>query len=147
MGIRTAKISDWQAISGLLDELGYKNTRDFMEEKLVQLFENPDEKVLIYEEEGIAVGLLTLHFIPQLALRGDFARISYFAVGHMQRSKGIGKVLEEFAVKLAKRRQCDRVEVHCHERRTDAHSFYLRQGYHESPKYFMKILKENEREI
>ena len=32
----------------------------------------------------------------------------------------------------------DRMEVHCHSKRTNAHSFYARRGYEESPKYFLK---------
>jgi GNAT superfamily N-acetyltransferase len=48
--------------------------------------------------------------------------------------------MEEYVVMLAKERGCDRIEVHCHSRRTDAHRFYSRQGYEESPKYLMKRL-------
>jgi hypothetical protein len=33
-------------------------------------------------------------------------------------------------------------EVHCHSRRTVAHQFYERQGYHESPKYFVKLFND-----
>ncbi|MCU0565674.1 MAG: GNAT family N-acetyltransferase [Oculatellaceae cyanobacterium Prado106] len=56
------------------------------------------------------------------------------------RSLGIGKALEEKAEELARNRGCDRLEVHCHSRRVDAHRFYLRQGYEESPKYFFKAI-------
>ncbi|WZB65004.1 GNAT family N-acetyltransferase [Achromobacter xylosoxidans] len=49
-----------------------------------------------------------------------------------------GRALEEAAEALARARGCDRIEVHCHERRVDAHRFYHRQGYAESPKYLMK---------
>jgi GNAT superfamily N-acetyltransferase len=86
------------------------------------------------------LGLLSLHFIPQIALRGDFARISYFAVDNEVRSKGIGRQLEETATQLAKERGCALMEVHCHTRRTRAHEFYARQGWIESPKYLIKNL-------
>ncbi|MGD1898260.1 MAG: hypothetical protein ACFB16_15050 [Phormidesmis sp.] len=32
-------------------------------------------------------------------------------------------------VEAANQRQCDRIEVHCHIRRSRPHSFYERQGY------------------
>ncbi|AHB70531.1 hypothetical protein P262_03037 [Cronobacter malonaticus] len=56
------------------------------------------------------------------------------------RSKGIGRLLESEGETLARARGCDRIEVHCHSRRSDAHRFYYRQGYTESPKYLCKSL-------
>jgi hypothetical protein len=32
------------------------------------------------------------------------------------------------------------MEVHCHQRRMDAHRFYNRLQYQESPKYLIKML-------
>ena len=86
------------------------------------------------------LGFLSLHFIPQIALQGDFARISYFAVDNEARSLGIGRQLEERATRLATERGCALMEVHCHTRRTRAHEFYARQGWIESPKYLIKKL-------
>ena len=142
MGIRKAKISDWKDISRLLVQLGYPGTEPFMEDKLERLLRHPDEEVLVYEYEGEAVGIISLHFIPQIALEGDFARISYFVIDEAMRQKGIGREIESYCVELANARKCDRIEVHSHARRTGAHAFYDRQGYTESPKYLIKKLKE-----
>ena len=86
------------------------------------------------------LAFISLHFIPQIALEGEFARISYFSVDQDARSKGIGRQLEEHCAVLARERGCDRMEVHCHIRRIDAHDFYFRQGYQESPEYLIKRL-------
>lgn len=86
------------------------------------------------------LGFLSLYFIPQIALKGDFARISYFAVDGSARSQGIGRLLEAEATRLARERGCDRLEVHCGTQRPRAHEFYGRQGYIESPKYLIKRL-------
>ncbi|PEE36729.1 GNAT family N-acetyltransferase [Bacillus pseudomycoides] len=104
---------------------------------------HPDEELLVYEDNERVIAFISLHFIPQFALKGDFARISYFAVDTTIRSKGIGREIEEFCTDLAKKRNCDRIEVHCHSRRIDAHRFYSRQGFTESPKYFMKMINES----
>ena len=48
---------------------------------------------------------------------------------------------EREACRLAVKRGCDRIELHCHARRTNAHGFYARLGYTESPKYFVKSLR------
>lgn len=140
MVIRKAVIEDWKQISSLLDQLDYSNTESFIKEKLEALLRNPNEELLIFEESNQVIAFISMHFIPQLALKGDFARISYFAVDQHIRSKGLGRKIEEYCTNLAIERKCDRIEVHCHSRRTDAHRFYMRQGYSESPKYFIKML-------
>ncbi|ELY5852424.1 GNAT family N-acetyltransferase [Cronobacter malonaticus] len=137
---RTATPADAPAISALLTELDYLDTSHFIDQRLAELLAHPDERVLVAEEDGVLLGVLSLHFIPQLALKGDFCRISYFCVSSNARSKGIGRLLERKGEALARTRGCDRIEVHCHSRRSDAHRFYYRQGYTESPKYLCKSL-------
>jgi GNAT superfamily N-acetyltransferase len=137
--IRRAQPADTDAICALIAQLGYDPPMD-LEEKIRLLSAHPDEVLLVYELDAEVVAFLSLHFIPQIALPGDFARISYFAVKDSARSHGIGRQVETYITGLARERNCDRIEVHCHSRRTDAHRFYERQGYEESPKYFIKRL-------
>jgi GNAT superfamily N-acetyltransferase len=137
--IREAQPADLPAMHDLILELGYDPPPD-LDEKLQRLTADPDEVLLVYELDAEVVAFLSLHFIPQIALPGDFARISYFAVNDSARGHGIGGQMEAHATALAGQRNCDRIEVHCHSRRTDAHRFYERQGYEESPKYFIKRL-------
>ncbi|HTI09872.1 MAG TPA: GNAT family N-acetyltransferase [Puia sp.] len=178
--IRKARVSDWPQIRLLLDQLEYKGTEGFLEARIERLVNDPDEALLVYEEdlagglvtgrlvtvglvtggkeagsqesgaagrqetggkEAKILGFISLHFIPQIALEGDFARISYFAVHERARGGGIGQALEEHCMELARERGCSLIEVHCHTRRERAHAFYFRQGYEESPKYLIKRLK------
>lgn len=137
--IRRAQSDDFEAIRDLIAQLNYEPPSD-LGATLDRLILHPDEVLLVYEENYEVVAFLSLHFIPQIAVGGDFARISYFAVNDFARSTGIGRQLEAHVTELARERGCDRIEVHCHSRRTDAHRFYERQGYEESPKYFIKRL-------
>jgi GNAT superfamily N-acetyltransferase len=140
--IRIARHTDAPAISRLLDQLEYPGTESFLPDKLLRMLEDPAETILVWEsDDGSILGLLSLHIIPQIALSGDFARISYFAVDTTARSHGIGLQMEEYAAKLAREKGCGLIEVHCHSRRTRAHEFYVRQGYEESPKYLIKRLR------
>lgn len=141
MGIRLAKIDDTLAMVPLLEQLGYPVDAAVLKSKIDQLMTDPDHTLIVYEGNGQVMALMSIHFVPQLALEGDFAVIGYFAVDQKTRSKGIGKEMEEYCVKLAKDRGCDRIQVHCNIRRIEAHRFYERQGYHESRKYFSKGLK------
>ena len=140
MEIRKAKPTDAKKISKLLLQLEYPVNNDFIEERVSELSQHQNEELIIAEKEGEILAVLSIHFIPQLAIQGSFARISYFCVDENIRSKGIGRELEEYCEKIARDIGCDRIEVHCHSRRIRAHEFYKRQGYVESPKYFIKRL-------
>jgi len=140
MFVRPAVVADKNTISGLLMQLDYPGTESFIAEKIERLLAHPDSVLLVAQDDNQVVGVISLHFIPQLALSGDFCRISYFCVGEGARGKGVGDMLEAAAMQEAVRRGCDRIEVHCHSRRSRAHEFYFRQGFEESPKYLMKML-------
>lgn len=141
MRLRPAILEDSPALADLLAQLGYPGTEPFLHERIAQLLRHPDAWLRVAEDgEGRLLGFIGLHFMAQLALPGDFCRIAYFCVSDAARSAGVGQELEAAAEAEARARGCDRIEVHCHERRADAHRFYYRQGYEESPKYLMKRL-------
>lgn len=138
--IRTARAADAPALGALLTALDYPGSEAFIAARLEQLLTHPDAQLLVAEEAGQVLGFISLHVIPQLALAGDFCRISYFCVSDAVRSQGIGAALEQAAEQAARERGCERIELHCAERRQGAHRFYARQGYMESPKYLTKRL-------
>lgn len=138
--IKAPNIGDAPAISALLESLGYPGTQLFIEKRVTQLLFHQDAALLVAVNAGHIRGVISLHFIPQIALAGDFCRISYFCVSEESRGCGIGALLEEKAVAIAVQRGCDRIEVHCNVRRVDAHRFYYRKGYVDSPKYLFKSL-------
>ncbi|AVF35467.1 GNAT family N-acetyltransferase [Rahnella sikkimica] len=140
MLIREGDVNDAQILAGLLGDLDYPNTPEAIAERVVSMAANPDSRLLVAESEGRAVGFISLHFIPQIALAGEFCRISYLCVSSESRGSGIGQKLLDEAERLAADRGCDRMEVHSHTRRVRAHVFYARAEYEESPKYLMKKL-------
>ena len=141
MNIRKATLDDYEVIISLMDQLDYPGTDPFIKQRISQLLDHPDHKLLVYELDGKVVACISIHYIPQLALKGDFAIISYLSVDNSVRSNGIGREIEEYCTQLAMERNCDRIQVHCNIRREQAHRFYERQGFVESRKYFSKKLK------
>ncbi|WP_316810802.1 GNAT family N-acetyltransferase [Pedobacter heparinus] len=139
MSIRIAKAEDATIIGQLLTQLGYKTGKNFLIDKISQLIHHPDHLLVVYEDNKVEA-VMSVHFMPQLALTGEFAIISYLVVDENIRSKGIGKELEAYCVEQAKARGCDRIQLHSSLKRTGAHKFYEREGYQESPKYFSKSL-------
>lgn len=137
--VRQACLGDAAAITRLLGELGYPASRDFLERRLPQQLEHHDACLLVAEEVGgRLLGFIAMHFVMQLALEGDFCRISYLCVDSAARGQGIGALLEQAAERLARLRGCDRLELHCDASREAAHRFYARQGYDDAPKYFRR---------
>jgi GNAT superfamily N-acetyltransferase len=138
--IREAVMEDGPALVRLLEQLGYPETEAFIGTRLSQQRSHPDALLLVAQRHGEVLGFISLHFIPQLALAGDFCRVSYFCVAEGARSLGIGAALEQRANAEARARGCDRIEVHSNARRESAHRFYRRQGYYDSPRYLVKRL-------
>ncbi|MCG9481578.1 GNAT family N-acetyltransferase [Acinetobacter sp. P1(2023)] len=140
MNIRFAKSEDTQTICDLLKQMGYLQPLALIQEKFELLNNDSNSKILVAEEEDKICGFLSLYFIPQIALQGDFAKICYLCVDEKMRSKGVGHLLVQEAERLARQRGCDRMELHSGMQRPLAHQFYLREGYIEAPKYFRKAL-------
>lgn len=138
--LRPARADDAPALVDLLAQLGYEGTGAFIAERLRALEAHPDSLLQVAAAEGVVLGVISVHFVPQLALAGDFCRVSYLCVADRARGSGIGARLLAFAETEARRRGCDRLELHSSTRRVDAHRFYFREGYVESPKYLVKLL-------
>lgn len=141
--VREACAEDAGAIVRLLGELGYPGCDAFIDRRLRQQLDHPDASLLVAEgEDGSLLGLISLHFIVQLALDGDFCRISYLCVDSTARGKGVGALLIQAAEQCALARGCDRMELHCDARREAAHRFYDRLGYEDAPLYFRRALNQ-----
>ena len=138
--IRPARAEDGRVLVRLLDLLGYPGSEPFIQARIRELGQREDDHLLVAEVGGQAKAFISLHFIPQLALAGDFARISYLCVDQDSQGMGIGKLLLARAEELARERGCDRMEVHSALRREGAHQFYDALGYFDSPKYLIKKL-------
>ena len=140
MHIRKAETGDALRIQTLLEQLGYPTENGFIADRLALFSGREDHFDLVYEREGIVIGFLSFHLIPQMAFDGNYGVISYLVVDENIRSGGVGKALEEYCTALAIEKKCKRVLVSSNIRRTDAHRFYLRQGYEEYQKAFIKYL-------
>ncbi|MCU4412836.1 GNAT family N-acetyltransferase [Acinetobacter sp. WU_MDCI_Axc73] len=138
--IREAMLEDAQALQALIAQLGYIQSVALIQAKLTQFFEDADQYVLIAQIEAEIAGFLSLSIIPQIATEGDFARVAYLCVNEQFRGQKIGQALLASAEDIARKRGCDRMELHSSDHRKQAHLFYLAQGYENAPKYFRKFL-------
>lgn len=140
MIIRDATYKDAPEIKLLLEALGYIGNVSLIIHQLDLLFGHKDHQIFVYEMNKEVVGFISVHFLPQLAFDGELVLISFLSVDETVRDHGIGKALEQHVVTVARKRKCDRIQVHCLERRTREHGFFAQLGYEEYPKYFSKQL-------
>ena len=138
VSIREAIVQDTEIIALLLSQMGYPQIFDILEKKIEQLIEDKNEVFLVAEINQQVCAFIAMHFVPQLAVEGDYARVSYFCVDEKYRSLKIGKTLLNHVENIARDRKCDRVELRSADYRKVAHRFYLTNGYIDSPKFFIK---------
>lgn len=136
--IRAARRDDLSAIVRLLadDTLG-RSRETFAEplpdaytEAFAKIDADPDNALIVAEDDGAIIGVLQLTFIPHLTYRGGTrAQIEGVRVDGAYRGKGIGRILFEWAIARARDRGCHVVQLTADKQRPDAHRFYESLGF------------------
>ena len=140
--IRDAETADSQAITGLLEELGYPQNRGFTLKKIKGLSKRKKDRILVAQKHGHVVGCLSLHIMPLLHRAGNLCRVTGLVVSELYRGKYIGRRLMEMAEAYAQANDCSCMEITSGDQRFDAHSFYQQLGYVETSKRFIKSLTD-----
>jgi GNAT superfamily N-acetyltransferase len=138
ISIRPAREEDAETLAALVGELGYPTEPATALTRLNDASQAGD-CVLVAVHHSKVIGLALLHRTPFLHRSPD-GRISTLVVSGDYRSQGVGGRLIEAAESVFRDWQCKRVEVTSGAQREDAHRFYLRAGYTEQPKRFIKEL-------
>ena len=138
MRIRDGEIKDAAAIAALLGELGYPGTEDFAPTRS-RASPRIRTRACWSRKPGTAACRASSACISSCSwpCRATSAA-SRISASARRRAAWAWVASLKRRPRGWRERGCDRIEVHCHERRVDAHRFYYRQGYEESPKYLMK---------
>lgn len=129
MVVRDATLADAPALAPLLGELGYPAPADALASRMRRMLGRDDQRILVAEQDGTALGLLALHVFPVLAYDRDLAMIMALVVKESARGLGVGRALIEQAEAVGKSLGASRLMVTTHVRRADAHAFYERLGF------------------
>lgn len=138
--IRPANTSDNQSIKELLSQLGYSSLISDQIIKKINLYTQPDYKLLIMEIHQLVIGFISLHCYESFHSEGKIGRITAFCIHHDHHGKGYGKELLTATENYFVEAGCTKIEVTSNKRRTQAHDFYLSQGYIEDSRKFVKSL-------
>ena len=142
MPIQTRKATDRDAdaIAALLGQLGYPTSPEDAVRRMARLARDPGSRALVAELDGKVVGVATLYIRHLLTVDAPLARLASMVVDETVRSQGVGELLVLAVEAIAREAGCDRMEITSNAKRTRAHAFYLRLGYEERPKRFIKPL-------
>ncbi|HEX5168805.1 MAG TPA: GNAT family N-acetyltransferase [Cyclobacteriaceae bacterium] len=138
--IRDGRIDDALDIRILLAQLGYsKLSEDDIRNKIIH-YSSKEYKIFVVEVDGHVIGFISLHCYEAFHSTGKIGRITALCIHDKFQSKGYGKQLLVEAEKYFVQSGCLKLEVTSNKRRTQAHNFYLSQGYLEDSRKFVKPL-------
>jgi len=102
---------------------------------------DPNAEILVLDLDGRVVGMAQLNYSRQMGRKGQRrCTIEAVRISQALRSQGLGAVLIENSLDLARARGCDTVQLTTDKRRTDAQRFYQRLGFaasHEGMKLYL----------
>ena len=91
---------------------------------------DPNNLVIVAEDEGRVIGCLQVTFIANLSFEGGTrALIEAVRIADSHQGQGLGRAIIEHAIGLAKERKCRMVQLTSNTQRPDALKFYERIGF------------------
>ncbi|MDA7947579.1 MAG: GNAT family N-acetyltransferase [Hyphomicrobiaceae bacterium] len=145
---RSAREEDLADIVALLVDDPLGATRESGDGELAPYIEafreidaDPNNLVVVAEDEGRVVGCLQVTFIANLSFEGGRrALIEAVRVADSHQGRGLGRAIMEHAVELAKGRGCRMVQLTSNKQRPDAIKFYERLGFQRTHEGFKLYL-------
>lgn len=144
--IRESTYDDIPSLLELLYELGRpKPQKDNELEKFTALLKNymqeDDKKILVAQiNDSKIVGFISIVFLSRLNQKTLELYIPELIVSQNYHSKGIGKKLLNFSIKLGKEKKCHRIRLESGNQRLESHKFYKHLGFEDSSIFFTKNL-------
>lgn len=132
--IRTATKNDVLEILGLLYEMRRPKPKTKSEKtrfvKLVlRYLSEGDKKILVAADGSKVVGLVSMMFLPRLNRTRQELYIPELVVAKKYRRLGVGKMLIESCIGIAKKKNCFRMRLESGKQRKGAHKFYPSLGF------------------
>jgi GNAT superfamily N-acetyltransferase len=102
---------------------------------------DPNQEMIVVEEDGTPVGCFQLSYLPGLMRRGQWrGQIEVVHVAESHRNRGIGAQMMRWAAERCGEHNCSMVQLTSNKKRVDAHRFYERLGFLKSHEGFKLYL-------
>jgi ribosomal protein S18 acetylase RimI-like enzyme len=144
--IRSAEKTDIDAILELLYDLGRPRPKNKSEKirfgkQILLYITNRDKKILVAESNSKVVGAVSMIFIPKLNRINPELYIPDLVVAKGHRRLGVGKLLMDSCIGVAKKKNCFRIRLESGHQRKEAHRFYKKLRFEQSALTYTKKLK------
>jgi len=126
--IRAMELADAEAVAGLTVQLGYQRTAEEIARWIREAGNSAERAALVACAGASVVGWVEVSIERRLQ-SAPFALIGGLVVREGIRSRSIGRTLCKAAEDWARERGLETLRVTSRSTRTDAHRFYLRDGY------------------
>ena len=134
---RTARQSDLDAIVALMTAAQLGETRESGEgsaetyaKAFAEIDADPNNFVIVAEDEGVVVGTFQITFIANLSFEGGRrALIEAVRVAESHQGSGLGRAMMNHGVGLARQRGCKIVQLTSNKEREGAIAFYEKVGF------------------
>ena len=142
--VRSAQSEDVEALANLMSDLGYSTSSEEMYRRFEAISADPSYATLVAASGGKVLGMVGLHLERLYESNGSCVRIMALVVGSEHRGRGVGRTLISVAEDWAKRRGAEAIMLTTHNRRDEAHRFYVGMGYEATGYRFYKPLGDPE---
>jgi GNAT superfamily N-acetyltransferase len=140
--LRTARPDDGDALAPLLEELGYPSSPDQIRRRIERVASDPDYRTLVAVDDGEVVGFAGLHRGHYYEHDTSWVQILALITRRDHQGGGVGSALLQAAEAWARESGAGRLSLTSgHRRAEDAHRFYLRRGWADTGRRFVKILE------
>jgi ribosomal protein S18 acetylase RimI-like enzyme len=141
--IREAIIEDKIELSKLMSELTTKDISSTdIENRLEFVSSSPYDWLYVYEEDESILETLGFRIRENIEEIYRYGEISVIVVSNQAKRKGIGRILMDFADKLAIEHKCKGAWLVTGNKRVEeAHKFYKALGFEETGVRFVKTFK------
>lgn len=138
--VRRAVASDADGIATCLAALGYGTPAALVAERLAAFDASVADTVWVAGDAAgtSLLGVASAHALPMFHVTGQLVRLTALAVRPEAQGRGVGRALVDAVEAWAWSVGARRIEVTSGDHRPGAHAFYVRCGYAEDERRFIK---------
>lgn len=128
--IRRIEEEDAVAIKSLSAQLGYRLSFEETIENIRDVLSSKDQTAFVAYKEDSIIGWIHIFRTVRLESK-SFIEIGGLIIDENYRKQGVGKLLVNSALELAKEKHISKIRVRCNKKRFEAHKFYRALGFAE----------------
>ncbi|MFN8792103.1 MAG: GNAT family N-acetyltransferase [Bdellovibrionales bacterium] len=122
--------SDLFGVQALSDQLGYPLEIEDLKSSYHRISKDPYYALFVAKDDHRKVlGWIQVRLDSKTLIHETYAEVAALVVDENHRGQGIGKLLLQEVEKWAQQKQVKTIRLLSNTKRTEAHRFYLREGY------------------